>query len=178
MAPTLLAFHSTFSPTISCNQNSSKSSNLPQFPTRRIATATALATFFLAKEAISNSNVASSFDFGITVPDQTPQEAESGVKTHARELLKIKPLIDSQSWREAQRQLRESSAYLRQDLYTIIQAKPGSQRPQLRTLYSKLFDNVTRLDYAARTKDATTVQECYRNIFATLNDIFAIIYDY
>ncbi|RWR90474.1 psbQ-like protein 3, chloroplastic [Cinnamomum micranthum f. kanehirae] len=150
--------------------------NLIQFPTRRrIAITTALATVFLAGEAISNTNMATSFDLRMTVPDQTLEEAEAGIRGHARELLEIKPLIDSESWGDTQKALRERSPYVRQDLYTIIQGKPGSLRPQLRKLYSKLFNSVTRLDYAARSKDANMVQECYNNIVSTLDDIFAMI---
>ncbi|XP_058098029.1 psbQ-like protein 3, chloroplastic [Magnolia sinica] len=178
--PTLLALNSPHhTPTLSRNLNFSKSSsspqNLLQSYTRRSAATTALATIFLAREALSNANVASAFDLRMTVPDQTVAEAEIGIKTHVQDLLNIKPLVDSQSWRDAQKALRESSAYLRQDLYTIIQAKPKNLRPQLRKLYSKLFNSVTRLDYAARSKDATTVQDCYDNMVSTLNDIFAMI---
>ncbi|KAF9589343.1 hypothetical protein IFM89_022679 [Coptis chinensis] len=39
-----------------------------------------------------------------------------------------------------------SSSYLKQDIYTLIQAKPGSEKPPLRLLYSKLFNNVTRVE--------------------------------
>lgn len=113
--------------------------------TRRRFTAAALTTAFLVKETFSNSNDASSFEFGFTVPDQTLEEADAGVKVHARDLLQIKDFIDSKSWKEAQLALRERSSYLKQDLYTIIQAKPGSQRLQLRKLYSNLFNNVYRV---------------------------------
>ncbi|KAK1296427.1 hypothetical protein QJS10_CPB15g00087 [Acorus calamus] len=143
--------------------------------TRRIATTTALTTFILAREATLNPNTASSFQLSFTAPDQTPEEAEAGIRIHAKDLLQVKHLIDSKSWKETQKALRESSSYLRQDLYTIIQAKPGSQRQQLRKLYSMLFNDVTRLDYAARDKDAVRVQEYYDNIVAAIDDIFARI---
>ncbi|RRT52574.1 hypothetical protein B296_00050376 [Ensete ventricosum] len=166
---------------------------------RQATAATAVAAALHAMEAISGgSSVASALEFRFTAPEQTPEEADAVVKIHARELVRIKALIDSQSWREAQIALRDSSSYLKQDLYTIIQAKPGSQRPQLRKLYSHLFNDVSRvsplsssssfakrnlksalfvlqLDYAARDKDATRVQECFDNIVATLNEIFVLI---
>ncbi|KAG9442332.1 hypothetical protein H6P81_018186 [Aristolochia fimbriata] len=134
------------------------------------ALGTALA---VAREALCNSSAAA-FDFRITVPDQTLEEAEAGVKAHARELLGIKSLIELRSWKEVQKSLRESSAKLKQDIYTIInQGTPGNQRPLLRQLYSKLFNGVTRLDYAARSEDAGTVQECYDTIVESLNEIFS-----
>ncbi|CBI31764.3 unnamed protein product, partial [Vitis vinifera] len=74
-----------------------------------------------------------------------------------------------------QKALRKSSSLLKQDIYTIIQSKPGSMRPQLRKLYSNLFNNVTRLDYAARDNDATQVWEYYEKIAITLDDILSRI---
>ncbi|KAK9117922.1 hypothetical protein Scep_016015 [Stephania cephalantha] len=106
----------------------------------------------------SNAEKGGCFDFRMTVPDQTLEEAESMVRGHAQELLSVRDLIEEESWREAQRELRKSSTYLKQDVYTIIQAKPGGERPLLRKLYSQLFNNVTRLDYAARSEDAAQIQ--------------------
>uniref|UniRef100_A0A2P2ILC4 Uncharacterized protein n=1 Tax=Rhizophora mucronata TaxID=61149 RepID=A0A2P2ILC4_RHIMU len=60
-------------------------------------------------------------------------------------------------------------------MYILIQSKPGSERPQLRKLYSNLFNNVSKLDYAARDKDAARVWQCYENIVAALNDILSRI---
>lgn len=168
------------SPNICClHQNSLReSSNNPNklhglHFTRRSAMASVLSSAFIAGEAFSNS--ASAFDLRITVPDQTVEEAESVIRNHSQDLIGIKPLLESESWREAQLALRESSAYLKQDIYTIIQAKPGIQRALLRKLYSDLFNNVTKLDYAARRKDASVVNECYNNIVTALNEIFAKI---
>lgn len=115
------------------------------FFNRRIAIASALTTTVIAGEALGNDNAASAFDLRFTVPDQTVEEAEGAIKGHVQDLLQIKALVESESWREAQLALRESSAFLKQDLYTIIQAKPGSQRAPLRKLYSTLFNNVSRV---------------------------------
>lgn len=180
MAPPALTLQSTHHPKFTCNlthfrSNCTPQSFLSQSSTRRVAVTVTFTAFFLAKEAFSSSNIASSFDFRMTVPDQTLEEAEMGIRGHAQELLQIKALIDSELWIDTQKALRESSPSLKQDLYTIIQAKPGSQRPLLRKLYSKLFNSVTRLDYAARSKDAAAVQECYDNIRSTLDDIFTMI---
>uniref|UniRef100_A0A0F7GYJ1 PQL-like protein n=1 Tax=Goodyera fumata TaxID=1390594 RepID=A0A0F7GYJ1_9ASPA len=137
--------------------------------TRRIVASMVSASVFLEAKA------ALSFDFRLVVPDQTIEEAEAGIQNHAQKLLSIKSLIDSKTWKAVQISLRESSSRLKQDLYTIIQAKPGSQRPELRKLYSNLFNSVTELDYAARSKDAVLVKECYNNIVSTLEEIFTTI---
>ncbi|KAL4554673.1 hypothetical protein LXL04_037275 [Taraxacum kok-saghyz] len=111
--------------------------------------------------------------FRMTVPDQTVEEAESGIREHAMSLVQVKPLLESESWKDAQKELRKSSSYLKQDIYTIIQGRPGPERAQLRILYSKLFNDVTRLDYAARDKDVPRVWKLYQDIVVTLDDILS-----
>ncbi|XP_027344457.1 psbQ-like protein 3, chloroplastic isoform X2 [Abrus precatorius] len=108
-------------------------------------------------------------------PGQTIEEALSGVKDHAQDLLQVRELLESESWKAAQKTLRQSSALLKKDIYTIIQNKPGIERPPLRKLYSTLFNNVTRLDYAARDKDGPQVWQCYENIVVAVYDILSRI---
>ncbi|XP_062101186.1 psbQ-like protein 3, chloroplastic [Humulus lupulus] len=112
---------------------------------------------------------------GMVAPGQTVEEAQNGIRDHILALLQVKDLIDSQSWREAQKALRKSSAFVKLDLYTIIQASPATQRPQLRKLYFDLSNNVSKLDYAARDKDAFRVLQCYDNIVVAINDILSRI---
>ncbi|PON56677.1 Oxygen-evolving enhancer protein [Parasponia andersonii] len=120
-----------------------------------------------------NGKLANGLDLELVAPDQTLEEAQSGIRGHALALLQVKAFIDSESWGEAQKALRRSSAYVKQDFYTIIQGRPASERPQLRKLYFDLFNNVTKLDYAARDKDASRVLQCYHNIVMTINDILS-----
>ncbi|KAJ8553726.1 hypothetical protein K7X08_024404 [Anisodus acutangulus] len=96
-----------------------------------------------------SSQSANAFDFRITVPDQTLEEAENGIQRHALSLLQVKELLEEESWKEAQKALRKSSALLKQDIYTIIQAKP------------------------ARDKDVPRVWECYDNIVLELNNLLS-----
>lgn len=104
-----------------------------------------MAEVLVAGEAIFYTRTANGFDFRMVAPDQTIEEAESGIKDHALALLEVKALIESKEWKDMQKALRKRSSLLKQDIYTIIQSKPGSQRPQLRKLYSNLFNNVTRV---------------------------------
>ncbi|XP_015895821.3 psbQ-like protein 3, chloroplastic [Ziziphus jujuba] len=134
-----------------------------------------IASLLLAREAVLKQEVAYGLDLRLIAPDQSIQEAESGIRGHARALLQVKALIDSESWVEAQKALRKSSALLKQDVYTIIQNKPATERPQLRKLYSDLFNNVSRLDYAARDGDESSVLRCYENIVVALSDILSRI---
>ncbi|OMP08920.1 Photosystem II PsbQ, oxygen evolving complex [Corchorus olitorius] len=135
--------------------------------------ATMTCLLFTKEAAILGGEMAYGLDLRMVAPEQTLEEAESEVENHAKALLQVKDLIDSKSWREAQKELRKSSALLKQDIYTIIQGKPGIQRPQLRKLYSYLFNNVTKLDYAAREEDSSRVSQCYDNIVLALNDILS-----
>lgn len=107
-----------------------------------------LASLILGGECIfrtEKSANAFEFEFGLVAPGQTVEEAQNGVKGHAQDLLQVRELLESGLWKAAQKALRQSSALLKKDIYIIIQNKPGSERPQLRKLYSTLFNNVTRV---------------------------------
>ncbi|XP_022962345.1 psbQ-like protein 3, chloroplastic isoform X1 [Cucurbita moschata] len=119
--------------------------------------------------------IANALDLKLIAPEQSFEEAESGIRGHAEAVLQVRGLIESESWKEAQKQLRTSSPLLKQDLYTIIEYKPPAERPPLRKLYSLLFNNVTRMDYAARDKDAERVRQCYDNIVMAISDILSRI---
>ncbi|KMT13358.1 hypothetical protein BVRB_4g084490 [Beta vulgaris subsp. vulgaris] len=153
-----------------CNPN-----KLQPFISRRVGVIAGMSSLSLIIDGTMSNKTANSFDFRMTVPDQTAEEARSLIGDHAQALLDVKSLIESESWREAQRELRMNSAYLKQDIYTIIQSKEGSIRPLLRKLYADLFNNVTKLDYAARDKDVARAQECYINVAAVLNDLLSRI---
>lgn len=89
--------------------------------------------------------VANALDLKLIAPEQSLDEAESGIRSHAKALLQVRGLIESEAWKEAQKRLRSSSPLLKQDVYTIIESKPPAERPALRKLYSLLFNNVTRV---------------------------------
>lgn len=140
---------------------------------RRIGVIALTAAALLAREAIFREDIANAFDFRMVAPDQTVEQAESGIRDHAQSLLQVKVLVESESWSEAQKALRASSASLKQDIYALINSKPASERPQLRKLYSDLFNGVTKLDYAARDKDVSRVHQCYENVVVTLDRILS-----
>ncbi|KAK7290296.1 hypothetical protein RIF29_04607 [Crotalaria pallida] len=142
---------------------------------RKVGILAIMGSLILSECGIVRTESASAFDFGFVAPDQTVEEAESGVRGHAQDLLEVKGLLEKESWGEAQKALRLSSALLKKDMNTIIQSKPGSERPQLRELYFTLFNNVTRLDYAARAKDGPQVWQCYENIVGAVSDILTRI---
>ncbi|KAM5558340.1 psbQ-like protein 3, chloroplastic [Rosa sericea] len=167
-----------FNPTFSCCLKPSfqfREMRLKDFDiniNRRRGAIAALSLVLLAKDSIS-TKLAYGFDFQLVAPDQTIEEAESGIIGHAQALLQVKELIESESWGQVQTAVRKSSPFLKQDIYTIIQQKPGNERPLLRKLYSNLFNNVTRLDYAARDRDASRIRECYENIVMVLNEVLS-----
>ncbi|CAL5030954.1 unnamed protein product [Urochloa decumbens] len=157
----------------------SNTAQLPQKPagttSRRLAAATAAALLATRLVAPAASAAAGAFDLRLMLPEQSSEEAEGAVRAHARNLLRVKQFADAGAWRELQAALRASASNLKQDLYAIIQARPAAQRPDLRRLYSDLFNSVTSLDYAARDKDEAQVQQYYGNIVTALDKIFAKI---
>lgn len=112
---------------------------------RRIGLMAAMASALLSRNAIFREDTANAIDFRMVAPDQTVELAESGIRDHAESLLQVKALLEAESWGAAQKALRSSSRNLKLDIYTIIQTKPKSERPQLRKLYSDLFNNVTKV---------------------------------
>ncbi|KAJ8761733.1 hypothetical protein K2173_004542 [Erythroxylum novogranatense] len=148
---------------------------LNSYVNRRTVAITTLVSLLAAKEAGFSHHSAIALDLRLTAPGQTIEEADDGIRRHAQLLLEVKPLLESESWTEAQKLLRKSSSNLKQDLYTIIQNKPGRERPQLRKLYSILFNNVSQLDFAARDKDADRAFQYYKSISVALEDILSRI---
>ncbi|XP_073124668.1 psbQ-like protein 3, chloroplastic [Henckelia pumila] len=118
---------------------------------------------------------AAALELRFAVPDQSFEEAENNIPIHAQSLLQVKDLLMAESWVEAQKALRKISAYLKQDLYTIIRSKPAQERPLLRKLYADLFNAVTKLDYAARDKDRILVWDCWSSIVSSLDLILSHI---
>jgi hypothetical protein len=116
---------------------------------RSLATSSAAAALIASHLLPPATGAAGAFDLDlrITIPEQSSEEAETNVRSHARNLVRVKKYIDARSWRELQAALRASAANLKQDLYAIIQARPGSERPELRRLYSELFNSVTRVGF-------------------------------
>ncbi|PKI52345.1 hypothetical protein CRG98_027271 [Punica granatum] len=154
---------------------------VPNLMTRRAAV-TALTSLLLSSKSALFMEIPAiggtllpEFNFNMVAPDQTFEEAMSGVRDDAESLLEVRSLLESQSWGEAQRAMRKASVQLKKDIYTIIQNKPGNERPQLRKLYSDLFNGVTRLDYAARDADDARVWECYGRITEALGEILSRI---
>ncbi|KAK4760671.1 hypothetical protein SAY87_005564 [Trapa incisa] len=164
---------------IPCLPSNSKQSTLQlKLATRRTAIS-ALTAFLLSSEAkfkevpAIGGTLLPGFSFNMVAPEQSFEEAMSEVRDNAESLLGIKPLLASESWEEAQKVLRNSSALLKKDIYTIIQNKPGSERPRLRKLYSDLFNGAIRLDYAARDRDKGRARECYGRITKALDEILS-----
>ncbi|KZV15376.1 Calcium ion binding protein isoform 1 [Dorcoceras hygrometricum] len=141
-------------------------------PTRRSILLNILIT---TPTSIILAKSATALELRFTVPDQTLEEAENIIPIHAQSLLKVKDLLMVEAWVEAQKALRKSSSYLKQDLYTIIQGKPAKERPQLRKLYAALFNAVTMLDYAARDEDRVLVWDYWSTICSSLDLILSKI---
>ena len=110
---------------------------------RRVVSISLITSLVLAS---TSNRTASAFEFRLTVPEQSTEEAEGVIREHVQGLLDVKYLLESEDWREAQREMRRNARYLKQDIYTIIQSKEGSIRPLLRKLYFDLFNNVTKVN--------------------------------
>ncbi|KAL0731073.1 hypothetical protein Bca4012_027167 [Brassica carinata] len=134
--------------------------------------------FLLHRKRSSSANAADLFNFMAPQPEpeRTVEIAKEGLRKNAENIKEIKEMmIENKRWKEGGKELRRSASNMKQDLYLIIQAKPPKDRPLLRSLYSSLFNTITKMDYAARDGDATKVIEYYKSIAATIDNIFTRI---
>ncbi|KFK41056.1 hypothetical protein AALP_AA2G079600 [Arabis alpina] len=134
--------------------------------------------FFLSRNRSSSAKAVDLFKFSAPQPEpeRTVEIAQEGVRKNAENIKEIKEImIEKKLWKEGGKELRRSASNMKQDMYLIIQAKPPKDRPLLRSLYSSLFNTITKMDYAARDGDATNVSEYYKSIAAILDDIFSRI---
>ncbi|CAN8238405.1 unnamed protein product [Cochlearia groenlandica] len=133
--------------------------------------------FFLDRKRSSYANAAAdvlSFLVPQPEPERTVGMAQEGLRKNAKNIKEIKEMmIDNKRWKEGGKELRRSASNMKQDLYLIIQAKPPKDRPLLRSLYSSLFNTITKMDYAARDGDSTKVLEYYKNMTLILDDIYS-----
>ncbi|WCJ25214.1 PsbQ-like 3 [Euphorbia peplus] len=139
---------------------------------RRIGVIATFGSDFLARQVIWRPENVYAMEVELEM-QQTIEEVSIRIREYEDSLKDVKAFLEVESWKDAQKVLRKSSTNLKLDLYTFIQTKPGSERPLLRQLYFNLFNNVTKLDYAARDKDASRVSQCYGNIVAAYNDILS-----
>ncbi|EOA24790.1 hypothetical protein CARUB_v10018070mg [Capsella rubella] len=130
---------------------------------------------FFDSSRYSSANAADFFNFGAPPPEpeRTVELAQEGLRKNAEYIKRIKEMmIEKKLWKEGGKELRRSASNMKQDFYLIIQAKPPKDRPLFRSLYSTLFNSITKMDYAARDEDETKVLEYYKNVVAILDDIF------
>ncbi|GMH05364.1 hypothetical protein Nepgr_007204 [Nepenthes gracilis] len=102
-----------------------------------------------------------------------PTEAAVRAKESAKDIIKVKELIDKKAWPYVQNDLRLRAEYLRYDLNTVISAKPKDEKKSLKELTGKLFQDIGNLDYAAKKKNAPQAEKYYAETLSSLNDVLA-----
>lgn len=103
----------------------------------------------------------------------TPAQAAERAKVSAKDILKVKELIDKKAWPYVQNDLRLRASYLRYDLNTIISAKPKDEKQSLKNLTGKLFQTIDNLDHAAKIKSTPEAEKYYAETVSTLNDVLS-----
>ena len=76
-----------------------------------------------------------------------PAEAAARAKDSAKDIVKVKELIDKKQWPYVQMDLRLKAELLRYDLNTVISSKPKDQKKQLKVLTGKLFDTISEVSW-------------------------------
>lgn len=124
-----------------------------------------------------NSDEARDFDLPLNqrfyLQPLPPAEAAARAKESAKEILNVKSQIDKKAWPYVQNDLRLRAEYLRYDLNTVLASKPKEEKKPLKQLYDKLFQTISQLDYAAKTKDSPKAEKYYAETVAALNDVLS-----
>uniref|UniRef100_A0A0F7GZY0 16 kDa subunit of oxygen evolving system of photosystem II n=1 Tax=Francoa sonchifolia TaxID=23250 RepID=A0A0F7GZY0_9ROSI len=103
----------------------------------------------------------------------SPTEAAQRAKESAKEIVNVKDLIDKKAWPYVQNDLRLRAEYLRYDLNTVIAAKPKPEKTALKDLTGKLFQTISNLDHAAKTKSKPDAEKYYAETVTSLNDVIS-----
>ncbi|XP_058194853.1 oxygen-evolving enhancer protein 3-2, chloroplastic-like [Rhododendron vialii] len=104
-----------------------------------------------------------------------PAAAAKRAKESAKEIVGVKQFIDKKAWPFVQNDLRLRASYLRYDLNTIISSKPKEEKKPLKELTGKLFQDIDKLDYAAKIKSTPEAEKYYAQAVSSLNDVLAKI---
>ncbi|KAL6992702.1 Oxygen-evolving enhancer protein 3-2, chloroplastic [Sarracenia purpurea var. burkii] len=102
-----------------------------------------------------------------------PTAAAARAKESAKDIFNVKGFIDKKAWPYVQNDLRLKASYLRYDLNTIISSKPKDQKQPLKDLTGKLFQDIDKLDHAAKIKSAPEAEKYYAQTVSTLKDVLA-----
>ncbi|KAM7264514.1 hypothetical protein ACFE04_002197 [Oxalis oulophora] len=105
----------------------------------------------------------------------SPTEAALRAKESAKDIIGVKSLIEKKAWPYVQMDLRLKAEYLRYDLNTVISAKPKDEKKPLKDLTGKLFETISNLDHAAKTKSSSEAEKYYIATVTQLNDVLAKI---
>ncbi|VFQ81695.1 unnamed protein product [Cuscuta campestris] len=103
----------------------------------------------------------------------SPSEAAARAKESAKDIINVKGLIDKQQWPYVQNDLRSKAEYLRYDLNTVISSMPREDKKLLKDLTGKLYQTISNLDYAAKSKDSSKAEKYYEETVAALNDVLS-----
>lgn len=103
----------------------------------------------------------------------SPSEAAERAKESAKDIINVKGLIEKQQWPYVQNDLRSKAGYLRYDLNTVISSMPREEKKLLKDLTGKLYQTISNLDYAAKSKDSSKAEKYYEETVSALNDVLS-----
>lgn len=114
---------------------------------------------------------------GFTQARQSLDDTKKRVKeSEARLDTKIKPSIDKAYWTEAREELRRQVGYLRFDLNTLADAKPGkAEKKKAQELRKDFIAKVEALDLALRQKNQKTAASNLEAAEKALDEVLAFV---
>ncbi|KAL5972828.1 hypothetical protein ACLOJK_039634 [Asimina triloba] len=108
---------------------------------------------------------------GIYVANIGVKGSQYRLRSYAFDLLALEDLMGKNAWNYFRQYLRQKSSVMYYDFDKVISAAPESEKQSLMDLANKLFDNVEKLEDAARKRDEPQIISYYEDTKALLKEV-------
>ncbi|KAL5725858.1 hypothetical protein ACHQM5_008950 [Ranunculus cassubicifolius] len=108
-------------------------------------------------------------------PSLSPEDAVARIRQTTDGMHSIREMLETTSWRYVMFYIRVKSAYLNQDLKTVLTIMPDNRRESYVEKANELVDNMAELDYYVRTPKIYESYLYYEKTLKSLDDVVALL---